>query len=488
MRLPPWTWKILRSRKTRAAALATAFVCLAGIVLFYIGANWESERVARQRLDRWRALKIQTNPNAYFLAAAAEPDLDLFSHPAMQATLREKIFQKSKALVRLGSETSMAEGKPANLTTWVDAPETTDEAAGRRWLDSDRAAEVFWLELRPAFGRPDAAWPVRDLESVGAAYQPMAGLSRYGCRHAVAEMVTGNMPEALSDTEALIGMQRLTSLSRPCLFSGVVASLMGYGVRNTIWEGIARDLWDDAALAAFERDLSALDPQRAAVLSLAGEMAFAESVLKGSGEASPAIDWTEIWTEESNEWMPRLRGLWSAFRPRGLARLEEIHYYDDLVNEGLLKDGQPRTSFTLDDFSKFQRLAGMPAAVIEYVPKGGTPHSITPEPPWRSISLAARMALTGQAGLGLLRSGIAVERYRLKHGHVPETLDRLVPEFLPAVPEDPFSGKPLRYRVKSDGSPWIWSYGINAVDDEGVPGTSEATGDLIWITRPPLHQ
>ncbi len=41
---------------------------------------------------------------------------------------------------------------------------------------------------------------------------------------------------------------------------------------------------------------------------------------------------------------------------------------------------------------------------------------------------------------------LAVRRFHLKHGKLPETLSELVPEFLDSLPSDPFDGAPLRYK------------------------------------------
>jgi hypothetical protein len=61
---------------------------------------------------------------------------------------------------------------------------------------------------------------------------------------------------------------------------------------------------------------------------------------------------------------------------------------------------------------------------------------------------------------------LAAERFRLRHGRWPETLDELVPEFLDKVPIDPFDGKPLRWLRKSDG--WtIYSVSKDGLDNEG---------------------
>jgi len=45
---------------------------------------------------------------------------------------------------------------------------------------------------------------------------------------------------------------------------------------------------------------------------------------------------------------------------------------------------------------------------------------------------------------------IACERFRQKHGHWPNELAELVPAFLPAVPTNPFDGKPITYRQFHD--------------------------------------
>ncbi len=47
------------------------------------------------------------------------------------------------------------------------------------------------------------------------------------------------------------------------------------------------------------------------------------------------------------------------------------------------------------------------------------------------------------------RTLVAIRRYELKNGEPPATLAALVPEFLPAVPLDPFDKMPLRYRLSA---------------------------------------
>jgi hypothetical protein len=57
----------------------------------------------------------------------------------------------------------------------------------------------------------------------------------------------------------------------------------------------------------------------------------------------------------------------------------------------------------------------------------------------------------GQARLRCGIVGVALERYRLKHGRWPADLAALVPELLKEVPADPCANEPLQYRKTANG-------------------------------------
>ncbi len=77
-----------------------------------------------------------------------------------------------------------------------------------------------------------------------------------------------------------------------------------------------------------------------------------------------------------------------------------------------------------------------------------------------------RLELTEAARLATTSGGLAVERYRLARGALPETLRDLVPTYLPEVPLDPFDGRPLRYRHLERGYA-VYSVGPDGRDDGG---------------------
>lgn len=80
-------------------------------------------------------------------------------------------------------------------------------------------------------------------------------------------------------------------------------------------------------------------------------------------------------------------------------------------------------------------------------------------------TLAATITAVMRAAL----TACAVERYRLKNSsRFPDQLDQLVPEFLPAIPLDPYDGRPLRYEGRGGGYV-IYSVGSDLMDDRGRP-------------------
>ncbi|MGA2534279.1 MAG: hypothetical protein ABSG19_14735 [Candidatus Aminicenantales bacterium] len=76
----------------------------------------------------------------------------------------------------------------------------------------------------------------------------------------------------------------------------------------------------------------------------------------------------------------------------------------------------------------------------------------------KEASLEAMMLTT--------KAGLACKIYKARTGRYPENLEALVPDILPEVPVDPFTGKPLVYKMEN-GELLIYSLGSNQKDDGG---------------------
>lgn len=70
----------------------------------------------------------------------------------------------------------------------------------------------------------------------------------------------------------------------------------------------------------------------------------------------------------------------------------------------------------------------------------------------------------------------------LTEGEVPDTLAALVPLFLDAVPEDPFDGEPLRYRIDETGYTLYTIY-INRTDEGGERRKPHDEGDWTFTVE-----
>jgi hypothetical protein len=96
----------------------------------------------------------------------------------------------------------------------------------------------------------------------------------------------------------------------------------------------------------------------------------------------------------------------------------------------------------------------------------------------------------------LILAAIALERFRIRHGKYPANLQELVPDFLKTPATDFMDGQPLRYQLSDDGRFFLYSIGLDCVDNGGeIPQRASAnvsrrgmgfmsgagaSGDLVW--------
>lgn len=107
-------------------------------------------------------------------------------------------------------------------------------------------------------------------------------------------------------------------------------------------------------------------------------------------------------------------------------------------------------------------------------------------------SACERDVFQGVSQRTVLTTMIALERHRLSRGSYPHALQELVPDFLPSVPQDPWSELPMGYRIHDRGDdaygrPYLlYSHGINGRDDGGPPLTKPGELERFYA-RPGWH-
>jgi len=93
--------------------------------------------------------------------------------------------------------------------------------------------------------------------------------------------------------------------------------------------------------------------------------------------------------------------------------------------------------------------------------------------------------------IDIARTAIAAERYRREHGHWPESLQSLVPEYIEAIPVDVHATRgeihPVRHAIHEDGALVIYSVGMSGKDHGGrsrhddLDDDSHRVDDLTFV-------
>jgi len=89
-------------------------------------------------------------------------------------------------------------------------------------------------------------------------------------------------------------------------------------------------------------------------------------------------------------------------------------------------------------------------------------------------------------------TALALSVWRERYGGYPASLAELVPQYLPKLPVDHSSGRPLRYK-RVDGHPLLYGLGRDQVDHDGARGDKPAHRPYLpppaadWVLYPPIR-
>ena len=110
---------------------------------------------------------------------------------------------------------------------------------------------------------------------------------------------------------------------------------------------------------------------------------------------------------------------------------------------------------------------------------GGRAIVLNVMPAWNGFAMEVAR---GEFGLSAAKVVVAAELYRRKTGQRPESLDALVPEFLPSVPADPFDhGAALKYDAERG---IVWTVGPNRdFNGEKLSGKESYGRNRIYVVN-----
>jgi hypothetical protein len=289
----------------------------------------------------------------------------------------------------------------------------------------------------------------------------------------IIQVEEGDLDGAFRSLQAMVYLTRPLA-EGPTLMDTLVAVACRVFISMTVERLLAQGEPSDAILDATRR---LLEPEIGRPLLLAafrGERAFVEDTIRALDDGR--LTWADVEKllpakrlpppdlGEIGRWLDRLAGA-EFRRGNAAARLRHHTWLVERLKEspdGLLEHAAEWTALR----SQLPRAVRdlMDQMARHYVP--GMGHD---EAPFRCAVVA-----------------VAAEQFRRASGRWPTTPDELVPQYLTAVPRDPFDRQPLKLARWSDGIV-IYSVGKDGKDDGGDvwggPGRGNDRGIRLWDVR-----
>ncbi len=317
----------------------------------------------------------------------------------------------------------------------------------------------------------------------------------------------GNLEKVVGNIEGIAAASLFRGNSYPVAACNAEISLQGYGL-STTWEALQAPGWNDAQLARLQKTWEATDLLNDFVHALEAERVREDvsmDAFSAPMEVSNMILDEHEWKSppERDDYAVVFRAVYvdlvsrAQFRMWRLGwddqeKLENFKRCQDSIDDARLiasrqwqrQQEKPDVPFVRKTWSQFRHFytssSDYQANCVYAVSAGNYVHAPTRDLKQKVVGIEIQRVLTVAA--------IALKRYRLRNGKYPASLDALVPDCISSVPLDPIDGKPLRYRLKPDGTFTLYSVGLDGQDDDGDPspsvdkttGASGPARDQVW--------
>ena len=441
--------------------LLLAVVTLISIVtLFYSWTNWWGARKLNAALA---VLREKNEPTRFEeIVPAPVPDAD----NAAAAPVFQELFVSAKdsRLGKLDLPWKKITGKPESGESTIHFTarflnpdfKGDDQAAGELVLKSLAPSAPLLEEVAQAVRRPGVCWPLdysKGFELSLPHLPAMTNTSKVLQGRAQAELAAGRPENAFQDVQMILALARAAG-SSPFLITVLVESSISDRASQMINDGLERHAWTDAQLADLSSELSRIDLLARLSDSLRGERA---SLLQLDASRTDLLTLQGLPdTRTLRLQNAALRAAWAIW-PAGWFNEDKVGYigtiqrYIDAVNH------PKELPSTLTEIETARAASSVWNKIRNPLSHQAMPVLMSP---------AKRIAAT-QTILRSLAAACAIERYRMAHGRLPATLEDLVPAFLPSVPTDPLTGKPLCYKPSESSSYLIYGTGWDQTDNSG---------------------
>jgi hypothetical protein len=364
--------------------------------------------------------------------------------------------RESIAALRLPSSIASERSLEAKalVVAMTKSPPSTQASIASRILEILEPLQPLTDHLAELLKRPSAYYPIQYQDNFATLLPhvpEMLNLAQMLGARSQAELVVGKPVRAFEDIKMILGLEE-TMRDQPIMIPLLVRESMIHLACETINHGVLHQQWSDAELAGIEQDLHWIDLQQNLATSLCGARACFYATLREM-------------TDSTVSKLPPWR------RPSDIIIPDQMNYYSRTLQATL-------------DLMQQHKTTGWNASL----PLGSGFHIKDWRRYLRNMVSMVMPALDGafentaeyQTQVDQTRIACALERYRLAHGAYPTSLDAVVPEYLPKLPNSPITGKPMNYSLKPDGTFLLWSPGWNLKSLGGKPGEFKGDGDIVW--------
>jgi hypothetical protein len=343
-------------------------------------------------------------------------------------------------------------------------------------------------ELRiAAVTRPLARWPVHYLEdkntSVWEILLPhlahVKGLTVLCNERAMAFAASGRGQDALEDLKVALRLSDSLK-NEPFLISYLVQVATMRIICAGIREGLHQHVWNDVQLAELQKSFGTVDFLSGFRQAMRAERAWGvigmEQLMRQGMKADLLRALASSDGRRHDEALWKILSCSSCVFYQNMMCLSKL---EQCIIDNAVDVKQHRVNTDVDLMMK-KKLSGITKNPFNFIAGMLVP----------AVTETHMKAGRGQTVADCSRVAIAIERYQLKNGKLPTTLDELTPTFIDGIPTDVIDGKPLRYCQLSEGGYVLYSVGYNKIDDGGVGGFNEKgspdykTGD--WVYPMPL--
>ena len=508
--------RFIRTKRFDRILLRLAITVLTVMVLLYVYTNWSGRRrwaAVKSMIERegetleFRKLLPETPPEAQNLLAI-EP-LRGIAAVVNNDTQKGEPGAKRKALEEMkwsGSGAPAANGVSLGKTT--DIQEWVKFLREARYVELPAGQEVSGREMLAAL---DARFPLLKQIAGETATRPLAVFTpgfrdrempdmlfslrvpQYTAAQSMAKALALRARAALSAgagaeaAHSIVAIHRLAQAceQEPLLIGFLVGNSLEMMALEPLWLGLRERVFTEDDLRILQDTFAADQITGALLRAMRGELAIGLNAveflqLAANGQKSVDSNLMDIFSSHGN---PMGKYFWRLL-PGGLfdhwksvvVEMELRHLIQPLKNGGL-RESVRTSEAVVTELSQHSSMLWHPDYIIARL--------ILP-----AMSQISNNALLQDARRQQALAALALERFFVKHARYPAALAELTPEFLPAIPNDPCDGKPLRYRTTPAGRYQLWSVAFDGKDDDGkvtvdAKSTSklnkrEYLGDWTW--------